>query len=119
MARQTAAQKAAAQEEAKLAQQEREAQEAMEKAEQEQAAAEAANEAEVAQPEGEGMNILEAFERARRGAKVRRKGWSRALDGHCVIFRRGESLPVLSAGKFGSPYTPSIVDVMTSDWEEI
>lgn len=112
MAKQTAAQKAAAEETAKSAQQEKESQEAMEKAQQEK-------EAETAQPEGDSMNILEAFERAQRGAKVRRKGWSKALDGHHVVFRRGESLPVLSTGKFGSPYTPSIVDVMTSDWEEI
>ena len=119
MARQTAEQKAAeaskkaeekAQEEAvKAAEEKAKAEaEAKEKLEAEQKAAEAG--------EDDDMTILDALEEAERSRKVRRRSWSKALDGHFVTIRRGETLPVLSTGKHFSPYTPSIADVMAKDW---
>ena len=102
MARQTAEQKAA-EEAAKQAEAEAKA-----KLEAEQKAAEDGEDGD--------MTILEAFAEAERSRNVRRHGWSKALDGHFITIRRGETLPVLSTGKHFSPYTPSIQDVMTKDW---
>jgi len=118
MARQTAEQKAAEQKAAEEAAKRAE-EEAKAKLEAEQKAAEqkAAEEADAG--EDDDMTILDALKQAERGAKLRRKGWSKALDSHYITIRRGESLPVLTTGKHASPYTPSIVDVMAADWEEI
>ena len=81
-------------------------------------AAKAKAEAEKKAADGK-MSILEALELAQRGKRVRREGWSKALQKHYITINRGETLPTLSNGKHGSPYTPSIVDVMTKDWIEI
>jgi hypothetical protein len=64
----------------------------------------------------EDMNILEAFELAERSGKVSRRGWSKELNNHFVTINRGETKPSLSNGKYASPFTPSIDDVMTADW---
>ena len=65
------------------------------------------------------MTILEALELAQRSKKVRREGWSEALDKFYITINRGETLPTLTNGKHGSPYTPSIIDVLSKDWIEI
>lgn len=66
------------------------------------------------------MTILEAFELAKNGRTVRRKGWSRAIKNGFVVIKRGETKPSFTAeGKYFSPYHPSIEDVMAKDWEEI
>jgi len=62
------------------------------------------------------MNILEAFEVAEKDGKIARRGWSKELKSHYVFIPRGQTLPQLSSGKYASPYTPSIVDVMADDW---
>ncbi|ADV46427.1 Thoeris anti-defense Tad2 family protein [Nitratifractor salsuginis] len=67
----------------------------------------------------EGLNILEALEAAGRSRKVRRAGWPKELKHHYVTIYRGETRPTMTNGKSGSPYAPSIVDVMAKDWQII
>ncbi len=117
MAQQTAEQKAA--EAAKKA--EKKAQEEAAKAAEEKAKAEAEAKAKLeaeqkAAEADDTMTILDALEEAERSRKVRRRSWNKALSGHFVTIRRGETLPVLSTGKHFSSYKPSIVDVMAKDW---
>jgi hypothetical protein len=113
--RKTAAQKRKEEEAAAAEQEQAGKTTASEQAETPEAKAAAAAEAE----EPKGASICEAFRLMERGAKMRRAGWSRHLKGTYVTIRRGETKPVLCTGKYDSPYTPSIVDAMTSDWTEI
>jgi hypothetical protein len=76
-------------------------------------------ESEDATEKTEGLSILEALEAAGRSRKVRRAGWPKELKHHYIVINRGETLPTMTNGKHGSPYVPSIVDVMAKDWQII
>jgi len=69
--------------------------------------------------ESEGISLCEALANMERGEKYRRAGWPKELKGHYVTVRRGETIPVFGNDRYTSPYTPSIEDVMSADWEKI
>jgi len=109
--RKTAAQKAAEEEVKQVEQQTTETTEATEQQTTEQQAPEAI--------ESEGISLCEALANMERGEKYRRAGWPKELKGHYVTVRRGETIPVFGDDRYTSPYTPSLEDVMSADWEKI
>ena len=70
-------------------------------------------------PTEESKHIVDAMTLAERGVKMVRLGWDKELRNHYVTIKRGETKPTFTTGKHGSPYQPSIVDVLTHDWVEM
>jgi len=69
--------------------------------------------------ESKGVSLCEALANMERGEKYRRAGWPKELKNHYVTVRRGETIPVFCNARYTSPYTPSLEDVMSTDWEKI
>ncbi len=65
------------------------------------------------------LSIVEVYEKAQRGAKFRRRGWSKQIGEVYVTVLRGETKLSLVKGKITIPYTPSHDDAVTADWYEI
>ena len=65
------------------------------------------------------MHIVDAMTLAERGVKMVRLGWNKELRNHYVTIARGETKPTFTTGKHGSPFQPSIVDVLAHDWVEM
>jgi len=67
----------------------------------------------------ETFGICKAIELAGRGKKMQRLAWQKQASHLYITIRRDETKPILTNGKHGTMYSPSIDDVMAKDWVEI
>ena len=65
------------------------------------------------------LSIVEVYKKAQRGAKFKRRGWSKQIGEVYVTVLRGETILSLVKGKNNVPFTPSQEDAVTADWYEI
>ena len=65
------------------------------------------------------LSIVEVYEKAQRGAKFKRRGWSEQIGEVYVTVLRGETKLSLVKGNQAIPFVPSHDDAVTVDWYEI